>query len=191
MLLVIVTPAVYPRLLELHHVDIQSTEQKSHCLLPTSDSGGLGLFFKKNASPGGLFGPQVSVLPRDGRRWSIYTQEVVVGELKIVISEQQLWNHWCCFSGRWRSPALPCAAVRWNGWGSSGGDPKWPSSTHLLARTARHWAGARGSEPASGRRAVLPAVLASLLSGVPVANPPCSFIFVNGRAAAARGLRWK
>ena len=118
-------------MVELHHFDIQSTEQKSHCLLPTSDSGGLGLFFKKNASPGGLFGPQVSVLPRDGRRWSIYTQEVVVGELKIVISEQQLWNHWCCFSGRWRSPALPCAAVRWNGWGSSGGDPR-----GLLQRTS-------------------------------------------------------
>ena len=30
---VIVTPAVYPRLLEFHHVDIQSTGQKSHCVI--------------------------------------------------------------------------------------------------------------------------------------------------------------
>ncbi|CAK1584025.1 unnamed protein product [Parnassius mnemosyne] len=29
---VIVTPAVYPRLLEFLHVDIQSTGQKSHCV---------------------------------------------------------------------------------------------------------------------------------------------------------------
>ena len=28
---VIVTPAVYPRLFEFHHFDIQSTGQKSHC----------------------------------------------------------------------------------------------------------------------------------------------------------------
>ena len=28
---VIVTPAVYPGLFELHHFDIQSTGQKSHC----------------------------------------------------------------------------------------------------------------------------------------------------------------
>ena len=29
---VIVTPAVYPRLFEFHHFDIQSTGQKSHCV---------------------------------------------------------------------------------------------------------------------------------------------------------------
>ncbi len=29
---VIVTPAVYPRLFEFHHLDIQSTGQKSHCV---------------------------------------------------------------------------------------------------------------------------------------------------------------
>ena len=29
---VIVTPAVYPRLFELHRFDIQSTGQKSHCV---------------------------------------------------------------------------------------------------------------------------------------------------------------
>eukprot|EP00434_Breviolum_minutum_P035131 symbB.v1.2.031096.t1/scaffold3573.1/size55725/1 len=28
---VVVTPAVYPRLFEFHHFDIQSTGQKSHC----------------------------------------------------------------------------------------------------------------------------------------------------------------
>ena len=28
---VIVTPAVYPRLFEFHHFNIQSTGQKSHC----------------------------------------------------------------------------------------------------------------------------------------------------------------
>ena len=29
---IIVTPAVYPRLFEFHHFDIQSTGQKSHCV---------------------------------------------------------------------------------------------------------------------------------------------------------------
>ena len=29
---VIVTPAVYPRLFEFHHFDIQRTGQKSHCV---------------------------------------------------------------------------------------------------------------------------------------------------------------
>ena len=29
---VIVTPAIYPRLFEFHHFDIQSTGQKSHCV---------------------------------------------------------------------------------------------------------------------------------------------------------------
>ena len=29
---VIVTPAVYPRFIEFHHFDIQSTGQKSHCV---------------------------------------------------------------------------------------------------------------------------------------------------------------
>ena len=29
---VIVTPAVYPRFIKLHHYDIQSTGQKAHCI---------------------------------------------------------------------------------------------------------------------------------------------------------------
>jgi len=34
---VIVTPAVYPRLFEFLHFDIQSTGQKSHCVNIVSD----------------------------------------------------------------------------------------------------------------------------------------------------------
>ena len=34
---VIVTPAVYPRLVEFLHFDIQSTGQKSHCVNIVSD----------------------------------------------------------------------------------------------------------------------------------------------------------
>ena len=32
---VIGTPAVYPRLCKFHHIDIQSTKQKSHCVNTT------------------------------------------------------------------------------------------------------------------------------------------------------------
>ena len=49
---VIVTPAVYPRLFEFHHFDIQSTGQKSHCVNTKLSPSQCFVLIKQSDSPG-------------------------------------------------------------------------------------------------------------------------------------------